>query len=288
MLALFEILEENQTAQQRKFALTQIVKDKASGDKFVLKSAPLLDTKALSILKNEANYSFENDRLQSSLKSWEEEGQFYVLKEYLSGEPLSSFYKSIRRRKRKFFVVQLMQQLSLLLDEIHALGLVHLDIKPSNIIIEGSSEDLKVKIIDFGLTWNYQTPSKVKRKSYYPFGRSAPELILNAQEILLPATDYYALGILLYELMEGELPLQHANPVQSINMQLNLPLDKLSWKWRKFQHLVDRLTAKEAFKRPPIQLSSLDQYQVLFKGIKKRYNNLDLLRADLENIYSVS
>ncbi|SFT73696.1 Serine/threonine protein kinase [Lishizhenia tianjinensis] len=288
MLSAYKFLDTEISQNKRKFSATHVVEDIQTGCHHILKIASLKDEKAVNVLKNERLFTFASSSLQSSLKHWEEEGKFYLLKEFFEGENLLSFYKKLKRRERKKFLPQFLFSFSKLLDEVHNQHLLHLDIKPSNIIISGDINAFEVKLIDFGLAWRYMENSSTKRKSYYPFGHAAPELVLNVPELFVPQTDYYALGILMYELMEEELPFLHPNPVQSINLQLNLPLPTLSRKWRKYQGLLNKLTAKESFAKPPNQYTREQQGKVLLKGILKRYQNLGEMRKDLENIHSIA
>ncbi|MDX1446481.1 protein kinase domain-containing protein [Lishizhenia sp.] len=272
---------------KRKFSSTRLVQEISSGEYFILKSTPLIDRKAVETLRNEGKYQFESPNLQSSLKYWIENNQYYLLKEYIKGVGLITFYKALKRKEKRKFIPRFLTGVSKLLDELHVQKIVHLDLKPTNIIIEGSVNDFSVKLIDFGMAWDLKTDVFDKRKSSYPFGHAAPELILNEPALFVPQTDYYALGILLYEMMEGEIPFLHSNPIQSLNLQLNMALPALSRKWKAYQTILNKLTAKQAFHRPPNQLPRLEQKRVLEQGIELRYENLKMMRRDLENIYPV-
>lgn len=288
MLQAYKLVKEGIPKGKRKFSSTRLVQEISSNKYFILKSAPLSDRKAIEVLRNEGQYQFSSLHLQSSLKHWIEGNQYYLLKEFVEGKPLDVFYKQLKRRERLRFVPCFLRSISRHLDELHNLNIVHLDLKATNIIIEGDVNDFEVKLIDFGLAWDFKKQRNLKRKSAYPFGHAAPELVLNVPELFCPQTDFYALGILMFELMEGKLPFMHANPIQSLNLQLNVELPSLSRKWKVYNPLLLKLTAKKAFHRPPNQLTRLEQTNVLKGGINARYESFMLMREDLENIYSIS
>jgi len=95
-------------------------------------------------------------------------------------------------------------QLAAGLDAIHAAGLLHRDIKPSNVLVSAKGT---VKILDFGLA----VPADAQRKETtvgHAVGTAAymsPEQALGDRD-LDPVSDWYSVGVLLYELITGRLP----------------------------------------------------------------------------------
>lgn len=91
------------------------------------------------------------------------------------------------------------------LQEIHAVGLVHCDFNPDNVLVENHSQSLKV--IDFELS--YQAEQSVTRAFNGVHGTLsylAPEQSGRTPDWVDHRTDLYALGVALYELWAGELP----------------------------------------------------------------------------------
>ena len=94
---------------------------------------------------------------------------------------------------------------------MHEKGYIHRDIKPENIML---SADGQLKIADLGLAKNphagFQTDS---RDFMGTFAYCAPEQITNTSKVT-PAADQYALGCVLYELIEGSLPFKGPDYLQ--------------------------------------------------------------------------
>ena len=96
-------------------------------------------------------------------------------------------------------------QIALGLRAAHAQGLVHRDLKPENVLLDGGGN---VKVADFGMTRALERDGIKVRQAYVGFGSvgyMAPELFRRGVDSG-PTADIYALGILLYEMLVGELP----------------------------------------------------------------------------------
>jgi hypothetical protein len=90
------------------------------------------------------------------------------------------------------------------LAEVHARGLTHGDVKPENIILSGPEEE--VRVLDFGLAQISTRATGVGGTPPY----MAPELVLEGKPPS-PRADVYAVGVVLYEMLTGELPRGHVS-----------------------------------------------------------------------------
>ena len=133
--------------------------------------------------------------------SGEAAGRPYIVMEYVEGETLAALIAQ-RGRLPPAEAVELALQVCSGLEHAHRAGLVHRDVKPQNLIIRG---DGTIKIVDFGIarsahgTQLTETGSVLGTAAYL-----APEQA--AGEEVTPATDVYALGVVLYELLAGRTP----------------------------------------------------------------------------------
>src|SRR4051794_29763569 len=118
---------------------------------------------------------------------------------------------SLRDHLRAHHTVQageaarLAAQVSAALAEAHELGVVHRDLKPDNILLQTVDGRLETRLTDFGVarilnTPSMTTPNAVVGTPHY----MSPEAFHSSSPS--PATDVYALGVLLYELVTGRPP----------------------------------------------------------------------------------
>ncbi|MBI1243870.1 MAG: protein kinase [Alphaproteobacteria bacterium] len=90
------------------------------------------------------------------------------------------------------------------LDDIHRQQIVHLDIKPGNILLRSSGSAV---LVDFGLSTHAALPDLMEEEFRLPYGSApymAPEQVLGERRD--PASDLFALGAVLYHLVTGQTP----------------------------------------------------------------------------------
>lgn len=133
------------------------------------------------------------------------EGELYLAMELVEGQPLSRLIgEAGGARWPAAFAVEVGRQLGLALGYAHAAGLVHRDIKPSNLLVE---RDGQVRVVDFGLARRTQSPGESVTQAGAVLGTPAwmaPEQLEG--EATSPATDVFAVGVLLYRLLTGVHP----------------------------------------------------------------------------------
>jgi predicted Ser/Thr protein kinase len=144
----------------------------------------------------------------------EKVGMFMVM-EFVDGEPLHRvLFREKRLNVRK--ACDIVLQVAEALHYIHKQNVVHCDIKTENILIaeedlEGKRTKMVAKLLDFGLARPLTGPRASTSLSGTPH-YVAPERIRG--EPASPSSDVYGVGILLYELLTGQVPWD--GPVQKI------------------------------------------------------------------------
>lgn len=118
-------------------------------------------------------------------------------------------------------VLELIRQIAAAMQEAHAAGLIHGDLKPSNLILEPSG---KVRILDFGLASQADSQATASLSQLDPQGTiayMAPELMLGT--LAHTKSDIYALGVICYELINGSRPHAHLSglALAAAHMQAN-------------------------------------------------------------------
>ena len=152
-------------------------------------------------------------------------------------------------------VCAIVSQLAATLDHVHACGLVHRDVKPSNIFLRATdSGSVRVTLLDFGLACRTATESR-KRGGVCvgTLDYASPEQIVG--EPVDGRTDVYALGCILYELITGVRPFEGSSSRELAQEQLcrsplapSLLVSELP---RAIEELVIEMLAKQPEGRPP-------------------------------------
>lgn len=128
--------------------------------------------------------------------------QPYLLLDYLPGATV----RQVLKHKGPFSIqdaLRLTMYIGGTLIHVHSCGYIHRDIKPSNVMLH----DGYVKLFDFGIAWSLdggKPPNKSGTAMYL-----APEQCLQLE--LSAATDIWALGLFLFELLTGKLPFPESN-----------------------------------------------------------------------------
>jgi serine/threonine protein kinase len=135
-------------------------------------------------------------------------------------------------------------QIATALQTAHAAGVLHRDLKPENVLLDACGN---IKLSDFGIIRAVEQDGARVRQAYVGYGSvgyMAPETFRPGTE-LGPQADIYALGILLYEMLVGELP-GRRSPMPSEVVE-GVPAD--------LDEIFDRMTQDQVHRRP----ESLDE-----------------------------
>jgi tetratricopeptide (TPR) repeat protein len=136
----------------------------------------------------------------------------YIVMEYIEGESLSDRLGRQRVLEPEE-AARVAEQVARGLAAAHARGLVHRDVKPSNIMLESDSG--RAKVMDFGLARAMDGAGERMASSGGLVGTPAymsPEQI-NSPDRVDQRSDVYSLGVVLYELLTGEQPFRGASPL---------------------------------------------------------------------------
>jgi serine/threonine-protein kinase len=141
------------------------------------------------------------------------EGEPFLVMEYLEGEPLASWLRGsgpISVEDACEIGCAILSPLS----AAHRAGIVHRDLKPDNVFLVRQSRGEMVKLLDFGIShasglereFRLTNTGLVLGTPYY----MSPEQARGESEIT-PAADLYAFGVILYEMLVGEVPIRADN-----------------------------------------------------------------------------
>ena len=178
------------------------------------------------------------------------EGGAYIVTEWLEGEELGA--RLGRGRLSADEAITLITRAANVLAATHARGVVHLDLKPSNLFLAGG-ELSNIRLLDFGiarLTRSVISDPEDDLVSGTP-GYMAPEQILGGQ--LSPATDVFALGCVLYRCIVGRRIFE-GSPIdvmtRTVEETVTLPGSVVSEIHPALVQLLDCMLNPDATKRP--------------------------------------
>ena len=202
-------------------------------------------------------------------------GAFYMVMEYLDGTPMQALLGGSLGTQE---IIDIARQIALALDHSHHHHILHRDLKPENVMITTMTDGtMLVKVLDFGIARIFQAGDDALGDDALYEGRASGggnatrehNRLTQAGEIFgtpayispeqargdkdLPfSSDLYSLGIMLYELIQGDLPFWGETPIDTIMQHINTPvppIDRLDIPQSLKQITLD-LMAKRPERRP--------------------------------------
>jgi serine/threonine protein kinase len=177
-----------------------------------------------------------------------DEGELYLVMEYLVGTPLSS--ELSRGPLPLARALDILEQMGAALTRAHDLGVVHRDLKSDNILLtqRGGRKDF-VKILDFGLAALAHDPRLAPKGAVF----GTPEYMSPEQargEQAGPHSDLYALGVLFFEMLTGQLPFRASDRETLLEMQRTAPAPRPSSIKKECNAIAERIVLKLLEKEP--------------------------------------
>lgn len=175
----------------------------------------------------------------------EDNGQYYIVMEYIEGCQLKQLLKK-RGRLTLSEVIDIMLQITDGLSVAHDAYIIHRDIKPQNIMILDSG---LVKITDFGIAMAMNSTQLTQTNSVMGSVHYLPPEQANGKGSTLQS-DIYSMGILMYELLTGELPYKGDNAVEIALKHLKEKIPSVREKIPEIPQSVENIIIKATAKNP--------------------------------------
>lgn len=165
--------------------------------------------------------TWRHEHILQVYSAGEQDGLYYFAMEYIDGQDLSSLlseYAARGERVPQAEILRIGRAVAEALDYAHARGVIHRDVKPSNILI---ASDGRVVLGDFGLAMDVHQGSfgEVFGSAQY----IAPEQARRSNAAV-PQSDLYALGVMLYEMLAGRVPFDDPSPTAVALQHLTQPV----------------------------------------------------------------
>jgi eukaryotic-like serine/threonine-protein kinase len=148
----------------------------------------------------------------------EANGLLYMAMQYIEGSNLDAVLRSYRQDGEYIEyieAVRLIGEIGMALDYVHSQGIIHRDVKSSNIILDRVGQ---AHLADFGLALLIQigTRGEVFGSPHYV----APEQAISSAKAV-PQSDLYSLGVISWEMFTGQLPFDAENPMEIAEKHLS-------------------------------------------------------------------
>ena len=173
----------------------------------------------------------------------EDNGEYYIVMEYIEGKHLKNLLKK-RGKLTLSEAVDIMLQITDGMAAAHDSYIIHRDIKPQNIMI---LENGLVKITDFGIAMAMNATQLTQTNSVMGSVHYLPPEQASGQGSTLQS-DIYSMGIVMFELLTGELPFKGDNAVEIALKHLKEPIpdirEKLPNVPNSIYNIIKRATAK--------------------------------------------
>ena len=164
----------------------------------------------------EAEVSIRHPNVVRVYGAGAKDGRLFVTMQYVDGSDLAALLSG-GRKLAPALAARLVAQVADALDAAHARGIVHRDVKPANVLIEGEGDELHCVLTDFGLMKNVNASSAPLTQVGSFLGScdyAAPEQLLG--ETIDARVDVYALGCMLFQAVTGQVPFPR--PVSAATM----------------------------------------------------------------------
>jgi serine/threonine protein kinase len=186
----------------------------------------------------------------------EDNGNLYMVMDYIPGKTLKEIISASGPLPIDK-VVRYVTQIGAALDHIHSKGLIHRDIKSSNIMIRESDD--QAIIMDFGIS--RAADSETLTGTGTQIG--TPEYMSPEQGHNRPATklsDIYAFGVVTYEMLTGRVPFKTDTPTTTLIQHMNNPVPPLKQFRRSIPAEIESAMAKVLSKNPRDRYQSAGEF----------------------------
>jgi serine/threonine protein kinase len=147
----------------------------------------------------------------------------FIAMEYIEGRSLATLLQEEGRLSMDR-ALRITWEIARALRSAHRAGVIHRDLKPANVMVTDTPDGEIIKVVDFGVAKLTQAGAEAITLDDRVVGSPqymAPEQVLDGE--VSPRSDIYSLGVLLYELLSGEVPFPGRGATQTMMAQIHQP-----------------------------------------------------------------
>ena len=188
---------------------------------------------------------------------------YYIVMEYVDVSLNDKLTYGIGLREKE--IIKIFKKIASALHYAHSMGFIHRDIKPANILLRRGGTPV---LTDFGLARDVESQT----------GLTETGMIMGTPHYMSPEqikalsvdnrSDIYSMGVVLYQMLTGELPYRGNSSAIIYNQHINSPIPKLPPELKRYQPLINRMMAKEKQKRArSVREAGLMLEKIYHKGV---------------------
>lgn len=195
----------------------------------------------------------------------EEAGVLYLVMEFVQGEDLLELLQKGKLTRAEF--LEVLAQICDALGEAHARGIIHRDVKPSNVRVLREGSRLQAKVMDFGVAQLANSDLTSDGIWMGTLSYMAPEYLDTGRAG--PASDLFAVGVILYEgLTRGRKPFPGDTPSMVLNRILLHPPDPMeAGDMEGLNPLVLPVLNKALAKQPDQRFTSAEEFGAALRAL---------------------
>jgi DNA-binding NarL/FixJ family response regulator/predicted Ser/Thr protein kinase len=201
--------------------------------------------------EGEALRKLNHPNIVKVLATLEEGDRHYLVMEYVGGGSLADLLK----RQPQLPIEQILSiglELSDALSRAHHLDIIHRDLKPGNILL---AEDGTPRLTDFGLAHLGSYPALTTAGQLLgTFQYLSPEACAN--QPLDARADIWSFGVVLFEMLTGQLPFDGDSPIEIIHAIQNQPVPEVTWYRKDAPAALSDLICRMLMRDRPVRLAS--------------------------------
>ncbi|XP_058812495.1 twitchin isoform X5 [Topomyia yanbarensis] len=286
---LYEILEEIGTGA---FGVVHRCRERKTGNVFAAKFIPVSTSSERDLIRKEIDImnQLHHRKLIHLHDAFEDDDEFVLIYEFLSGGELFERITMEGYSMCEQEIIEYMKQICEAVKYMHERNIIHLDIKPENVMCQTRNSN-QVKLIDFGLATRLN-PNEMVKISTGTAEFAAPEIV--EREPVGFYTDMWAIGVLAYVLVSGLSPFAGETDIDTLKniKQGTWEFDEVAFKdaSEECKDFIRRLLIKNTEKRmtaheclthawlsdgynSSTSLISIERYKTIRDHIRRKYDD---------------
>ncbi|MEA3447158.1 MAG: serine/threonine-protein kinase [Bacteroidota bacterium] len=238
----------------------------------------------------QASIQINHPGIIQNLDLAKDEHSYYIVQEFVDSADIKTLIR-LKQANDERLISRIMIPVLDAFEAVHNHNIVHRNIKPSNILIafKPGTETInwknpEIRIIDFDKA---KTPDNIplyqEEKKKHPFSLlySAPELVLNNEQLTDHRADLYSLGVIMLEMFTGKPAFFDDNPARIVSNQLTKIPPRPKKMYPKFYDIVAKAVAKSKIEGPPSKIPQQVVSEKLREGRDLRYHTAAEMKADI-------